>query len=725
MNALVERWATPLLTFLAEWSLRWGIVIGVLAVWLAVRPPRSAAMRHLLCLVGLAAGCLLPVGPRWGHAVVPWSFRSLQSADRLTASASPQARIRRAEQRPGSPPAADEPNLRNHARGAASLEQPAREAAGSRSVRAEHTPMRAWRVASLVAAGAWMVVVLTLIVRLIGGWKTLMRLRREATELMGRESERLLEECRAALGLNRPVQLLSHASVVSPAVLAGACPIVLVPTGWIDWPESHRRASLLHELAHLARYDDWTKLAQEILRIPFFFHPLVRWLLARLDLERELLGDEAVVALGFDPLSYARLLLELATRPGRLAAVLPPFRRGVLPFIDGRTVDIRIKRLLEEHMPSYHSGPSAGWFFLLGGALLAGALFVGGFRIRDRASSPQFPAIPGTDTLALHGRLVDAAGSPVVGAKLLGLYESRFLQQFVGATAATDAAGEFRAEFVLPPAPNRSIAVGDRLRMIVRLRDGSQHEVSFLRTEDGGVSLALAVQVAPPPGVNGPRDCAPGELTGRVVGALGKPIKGALADVWSFFPGNEAETDADGFFRITGLAERDPDPNVEVVIRKAGYSPQLFLSRPTGRPGWVIVLRDKTYFEGRVIGPDGKPVKGARIRANCGPKLTAGEVWTEATTGDDGRYRMYAQADVYDIQVRVPGVGVARLPETVLGPDQARPLDIRLEPGLSFRAKLVDSVSGKPVPGVVLRRSTTNRASRAAQDRMGSWRSPE
>ena len=54
------------------------------------------------------------------------------------------------------------------------------------------------------------------------------------------------------------------------------------------------------------------------------------------------------------------------------------------------------------------------------------------------------------------------------------------------------------------------------------------------------------------------------------------------------------------------------------------------------------------------------------------------EIWTEAKTDDKGRYRMYAQADVYDIQVRVPGVGVARLPGTALAATRPRRLDIRL-----------------------------------------------
>src|SRR4029077_17090356 len=108
----------------------------------------------------------------------------------------------------------------------------------------------------------------------------------------------------------------------------------------------------------------------------------------------------------------------------------------------------------------------------------------------------------------------------------------------------------------------------------------------------------------------------------------------------------------------------------------------------------------------RVTGPDGKPVAGALLRANNGPKRADGvmitEIWTEAKTGDDGRYRMYAQADVYDIQVRVPSVGVARLADTSLGADEAKRLDIVLEQGVTFQAKVVDSLTGDPVPGVRL-----------------------
>ena len=61
MMDLTARWVVPWLTLLAEWSVRWGVVIAMLAAWLALRPPKRTATRHLLCLAALAAGVLLPV----------------------------------------------------------------------------------------------------------------------------------------------------------------------------------------------------------------------------------------------------------------------------------------------------------------------------------------------------------------------------------------------------------------------------------------------------------------------------------------------------------------------------------------------------------------------------------------------------------------------------------------------------------------------------------------
>ena len=53
---------------------------------------------------------------------------------------------------------------------------------------------------------------------------------------------------------------------------------------------------LLHELAHLRRRDDWTNLAQKVLKALLFFLPSVWWIERRLSLDREMACDDAVLA---------------------------------------------------------------------------------------------------------------------------------------------------------------------------------------------------------------------------------------------------------------------------------------------------------------------------------------------------------------------------------------------------------------------------------------------
>ncbi len=301
--------------------------------------------------------------------------------------------------------------------------------------------------------------------------------------------------------------------------------------------------------------------------------------------------------------------------------------------------------------------------------------------IPDEAPSYEVPPIEvAAAVTVLRGRVLNATGTPIAGAMVVGISEGGFWRPLGVGRTPTDAHGEFR----LPP-ELYTVAVGKPARLLFRLRGGAEYETAAVPTKDGAVTVKLPVAGEDFKGIDGPRDVAPDELAGVVVDVGGKPIEGAEVDAWTWFPGNEAKTDGKGFFRIGKL---DKDRKVEVLVRKPGYTPQLFQMQPTGKPGWVVVLGNKTYFEGRVTGPDGKPVAGALISADYGPKWADGvmitEISTEATTDDDGRYRMYAQPDLYDILVRAPGVGLARLPDTWLGADEAKRLDVRLNRWVTF-----------------------------------------
>ena len=203
--------------------------------------------------------------------------------------------------------------------------------------------------------------------------------------------------------------------------------------------------------------------------------------------------------------------------------------------------------------------------------------------------------------VTVRGRVVDSTGDPVANARVVGVCQGGLCKAFAGPEAVTDAQGSsgFRRPCTTRSRSARPPGSGSGWR------DGSEHEASRhpgpRRNRDG--------QAADPGREAGPRFKGrprsrrmswPGSSSIRA----GKPIEGVEVDAWTWYPGNETKTDARGSFRIRGL---DKDRKVEVIFRKPGYTPQLFLTQPTGQPGWVVVLGNKTYFEGRVTDPEGKP----------------------------------------------------------------------------------------------------------------------
>ena len=91
-------------------------------------------------------------------------------------------------------------------------------------------------------------------------------------------------------------------------------PVVLLPASGMEWTPEHRRDVILHELAHVRRRDCLTHLASRIACALHWFNPLA-WLAVRqARVEREHACDDAVLAAGALPSSYAQALLDTARR---------------------------------------------------------------------------------------------------------------------------------------------------------------------------------------------------------------------------------------------------------------------------------------------------------------------------------------------------------------------------------------------------------------------------
>jgi len=113
-------------------------------------------------------------------------------------------------------------------------------------------------------------------------------------------------------GIDRPVRLLVSSEIASPMAAGFLHPAVIVPASLLDeFTEPELDHVLLHELAHIARHDDWTNLAARVADAAFGLHPVAAWILKRIDREREIACDDWVVAMTGEARPYAASLTRL------------------------------------------------------------------------------------------------------------------------------------------------------------------------------------------------------------------------------------------------------------------------------------------------------------------------------------------------------------------------------------------------------------------------------
>jgi len=106
--------------------------------------------------------------------------------------------------------------------------------------------------------------------------------------------------------------VLVSSEIEAPVVIGILRPLVLLPVASRQWTEERMHAVLLHEFSHVRRRDGLALFVAQLTCALYWFHPLAWLARARLRRECELAADEAVIAAGLRPSSYAQHLLEIA-----------------------------------------------------------------------------------------------------------------------------------------------------------------------------------------------------------------------------------------------------------------------------------------------------------------------------------------------------------------------------------------------------------------------------
>ena len=157
-------------------------------------------------------------------------------------------------------------------------------------------------------------------------------------------------------GASKSVTVAASEQVRVPAAIGFWKPTIVLPAWALrELPPHDLNVILLHEFAHLRRWDDWTNLVQKIVRALFFFHPAVWWIEGRLSVEREMACDDAVLAETANPHGYAACLVSLLeiNLAHRSAHRLPQRRRSLAQAaVDhARVATLRLKRILDSNRP--------------------------------------------------------------------------------------------------------------------------------------------------------------------------------------------------------------------------------------------------------------------------------------------------------------------------------------------------------------------------------------
>ena len=144
----------------------------------------------------------------------------------------------------------------------------------------------------------------------------------------------------------RHVQVLRGGPFRVPVCWGVLRPKILLPFGSGGWTEQRLRAVLLHESAHVERWDGLFLILARVACAMHWLNPLAWGLLRRLSVDAEAACDSAVLRAGVPAHYYARVLVDVASEARRsrrpeAAMALALLRTGTLTWRVTRILDPR------------------------------------------------------------------------------------------------------------------------------------------------------------------------------------------------------------------------------------------------------------------------------------------------------------------------------------------------------------------------------------------------
>lgn len=283
------------------------VLISAAAVCFVLRRAAAAA-RHLvwsLALTGLLALPLLSLGlPVWQIAVLPSApVDSVPIETHAPEVARNAPKVNRAT---------SVPTTKGNAPATTNIEPIAADL--TTDVKARETSAATFAPLAWVrlALMLWLAGAVLIVGRLLIGTASIWWIAHRASRITDAAWLTLTADIAQQIGLTRRVRMFKTSRITMPVTSGLISSAILLPAEADDWPDERRQVVLLHELAHVKRWDCLTQLLAQMACSVYWFNPLV-WLATRqLRIERERACDDQVIDVGTKASDYAGHLLDMA-----------------------------------------------------------------------------------------------------------------------------------------------------------------------------------------------------------------------------------------------------------------------------------------------------------------------------------------------------------------------------------------------------------------------------
>ncbi len=159
---------------------------------------------------------------------------------------------------------------------------------------------------------AYLLLLIAPILQFIRNYRFVQIIRKQGLSKLNIDYRIFVKRFAARMGIRKPIQVYISEFITSPVTIGFLKPFILVPVEAItSLSQKQIEAVLLHELAHIRRYDYFINLLVNVCRTVLYFNPFVKLFVKSIEREREKSCDEMVIRFRHDPHGYATALLAL------------------------------------------------------------------------------------------------------------------------------------------------------------------------------------------------------------------------------------------------------------------------------------------------------------------------------------------------------------------------------------------------------------------------------